>query len=40
MSLGIFGRFAKMIANLPSQAIPKALDLQCKMLEDDLEHHL
>jgi hypothetical protein len=39
MSLGIFDVFAKMIAGLPAQAIPQALDLQCKMLKEDLEQH-
>ena len=37
MSLRFFNIFTKMIAGLPAQAIPKALELECKMLEEDLE---
>lgn len=28
-----------MVADLPARAVPKALDLQCKMLEEDEENH-
>lgn len=35
----IFGAFSKMISSMPVQAVLKTLDLECKMLEDDLEHH-
>ena len=35
----MFGAFSKMISNTPVQAVLKSLDLECKMLEDDLEHH-
>jgi hypothetical protein len=38
MSLHIFRIFTKMIAVLPVEAVIKALDLECKMLEDDFEH--
>jgi hypothetical protein len=37
MSLRFFNVFTKTIARLPVQAIPKALELECKMLENDLE---
>jgi hypothetical protein len=39
MELQVFGLFAKMINGLPARAILKALDLECKTLEDDFEHH-
>jgi len=39
MSLRFFYVFTKTIARLPVQAIPKALELECKMLEDDLEYN-
>ncbi len=39
MSPGIFELFCEMITKLPAQAIPNALDLECKMLKDDVEHH-
>jgi hypothetical protein len=35
----VFGAFSKMISNLPVQAVLKALDLECEMIEDDLKHH-
>ena len=38
MSLHIFDAFSKMIAGLPPEAVVKALELECKMLEDDLEN--
>ena len=38
MSHGLFDVFSKMIAHLPARAVPKALDLQCKMIEEDEEH--
>ncbi len=39
MSHRLFELFAKMVAALPARAIAKALDLQCKMLEDDIERY-
>jgi len=39
VSLHHFNLFAKTITNLPAQAVVRALDLECKMLEDDLEFH-
>jgi hypothetical protein len=38
MPLQIFGRFTRTITNLPAEAVIKALDLECKMLEEDLDH--
>ena len=35
----VFGTFSKMIGTLPEEAILKALDLECKTLEGDLENH-
>ncbi|HSY43106.1 MAG TPA: hypothetical protein VK811_04295 [Candidatus Acidoferrum sp.] len=34
----IFRVFAKMIGNVPTMAILRALEVECKMLEDDLAH--
>jgi hypothetical protein len=34
----IFRIFSKMIGNIPALAIVKALDAECRMLEDDLTH--
>lgn len=34
----VFGVFSKMIHNLPDQAVLRTLDLECGMLEEDLEH--
>jgi hypothetical protein len=34
----IFRIFTKMIGNIPELAILKALDVECRMLEDDLAH--
>lgn len=39
MSLQVFDLFAKMITGLPPRAVLKALDLECKMLEDDIQNH-
>jgi hypothetical protein len=39
MRMGVFEYFVEMIKTLPAQAIPNALDLECRMLEDDLKHH-
>jgi hypothetical protein len=38
MSLHIFDVFARMITNLPVAAVVKAIDIECKMLEDDFEY--
>lgn len=38
MSHGLFDIFSKMIADLPARAVPKALDLQCQMIEEDEEN--
>jgi hypothetical protein len=35
----VFGAFSRTIHNTPVQAVLKTLDLECFMLEDDLEHH-
>lgn len=35
----IFSIFSKTIGNLPATAILKALDAECRMLEDDLKNH-
>jgi hypothetical protein len=35
----VFGAFSKMIHNMPVQAVLKTLELQCRMLEADLENH-
>lgn len=35
----IFELFTKMVTNLPPQAIFKALDLECQMLKNDVEHN-
>jgi hypothetical protein len=35
----VFGAFSNMISKMPIQAVLKSLDLECKMLEDDLQHH-
>jgi hypothetical protein len=32
-----FGTFSKMVSNLPAQAVLKAVELEGKMLEDDIE---
>jgi hypothetical protein len=34
----VFGAFSKMIAKLPPEAIVKAVDLQCKTIQDDLTY--
>ena len=34
----VFGAFSKMINNLPVQAVIAALELECKMLENDKEN--
>lgn len=39
MHLLVFDIFARTIASLPTKAILKALDLECKMLERDSENH-
>jgi hypothetical protein len=39
MSHRLFELFAKMVTALPVRAISKALELQCKMLEDDIERY-
>ena len=39
MSHRLFELFAKMVTGLPARAISKALDIQCKMLEDDIERY-
>jgi hypothetical protein len=39
MSHRLFELFAKMVTGLPASAISKALDLECEMLEDDLERY-
>jgi hypothetical protein len=38
MSHGLFDVFSKMIADLPARAVPKALELQCRMIEEDEEN--
>lgn len=35
----VFGAFSKTVGHLPSEAIIRALDLECQMLRDDLEHN-
>jgi hypothetical protein len=35
----IFSVFSRMISNLPAQAILKALEAECKMLQDDFENY-
>jgi len=35
----IFSIFSRVIRALPSPAILQALDAECKMLEDDVEHY-
>jgi hypothetical protein len=39
MELQIFGSFTKMINGLPTRAVLMALDLECKMLKNDIEVH-
>ena len=39
MALRIFELFTGVIANLPPQAILKAFDLECEMLEKDAKNH-
>ncbi|HEX3628079.1 MAG TPA: hypothetical protein VH280_21925 [Verrucomicrobiae bacterium] len=34
----VFGTVSKMVSSLPVEAIIRALDLQCRMLKDDLDH--
>ena len=34
----IFSIFSRMIGNIPAPAILKALDAECRMLEDDFKH--
>ncbi|MGH7941891.1 MAG: hypothetical protein ACREE6_12625 [Limisphaerales bacterium] len=38
MSAQIFNTFAKAISDLPAEAVMTALDLQCRMLEEDFEN--
>jgi hypothetical protein len=38
MLVNYFYIFTRTIAHLPTEAIIKALDLECNMLEDDFEH--
>ena len=33
----IFGPFSKMVSNLPAQAVLRAIDLECKTLEDNVK---
>jgi hypothetical protein len=37
MEIRIFESFAKMISSLPPEAIPMALDAECRMLREDVE---
>jgi hypothetical protein len=39
MSLHIFDLFSEMIETLPAKAILHALDLECKMLEEDMDRN-
>jgi hypothetical protein len=39
MHLHIFDLFARMLADLPPQCVLKALDLECRMLKDDVENN-
>jgi hypothetical protein len=39
MAANIFEIFAKMISGLPPEAILRALDVECAMLEQDRENH-
>jgi hypothetical protein len=39
MPTHIFDLFTKMISDIPPQAVLKALDLECRMLEQDEESH-
>lgn len=39
MGLMVFGEFSKMVENMPPEAVLKTLDLECRTIEDDLEHH-
>ena len=39
MQFRIFELFAKMVTNLPAEGIFKALDLECQMLKNDIEHN-
>jgi hypothetical protein len=37
--LQFFDSFAKLISNVPDRAVLETLDLECKMLQDDLRQH-
>jgi hypothetical protein len=39
MRVKIFELFTRTIKNLPTEAIFKVVDLECKMLKDDYENH-
>jgi hypothetical protein len=34
----VFGAFSKMVAKLPPEAVLRAVDLQCKTIQDDLSY--
>jgi hypothetical protein len=38
MPVQIFARFTRALTDLPVEAVIRALDLECKMLDDDLAH--
>jgi hypothetical protein len=39
MRLRIFDLFARMITELPTQCVVKAVDLECQMLKNDIDHN-
>jgi hypothetical protein len=39
MKSNLFQSFAEMIDNIPAEAVPIAVELESRMLEEDLAHH-
>ena len=37
--MALFTAFAKTIRNIPTQAVLRALDAECNLLQNDLEHY-
>lgn len=38
MNLNLFDKFAKMVAAIPDKGVLRAIELECRMVEDDLGH--
>jgi hypothetical protein len=38
MYLNLFDKFAKMVTEIPDKGVLRAIELECRMVEDDLGH--